>query len=104
MCDALRDENLRYLMFPKYLQISKLESIQDFKLKIIRILNNLTNLNRNWEMKIFIPEYANQQKQIFDIVYQYSNKFSNSYKIKYEEITEDELILDVRFILKRIPN
>ena len=90
-------------MFPKYLQISKLESIQDFKLKIIRILNNLTNLNRNWEMKIFIPEYANQQKQIFDIVYQYSNKFSNSYKIKYEEITEDELILDVRFILKRIP-
>ena len=91
-------------MFPKYLQISKLESIQDFKLKIIRILNNLTNLNRNWEMKIFIPEYANQQKQIFDIVYQYSNKFSNSYKIKYEEITEDELILDVRFILKRIPN
>ena len=90
-------------MFPKYLQISKLESIQDFKLKIIRILNNLTNLNRNWEMKIFIPEYANQQKQIFDIVYQYSKKFSNSYKIKYEEITEDELILDVRFILKRIP-
>ena len=90
-------------MCPKYLQISKLESIQDFKLKIIRILNNLTNLNRNWEMKIFIPEYANQQKQIFDIVYQYSKKFSNSYKIKYEEITEDELILDVRFILKRIP-
>ena len=55
------------------------------------------NLNESHiETRIFIPEYVNAQKQIFDIVYQYSNKFSSNYKIKYEEITDDDLILDVR--------
>ena len=105
LADFLREEGLRYQMFPKYLQISKLEKVKDLKNKMVRILNSIArNLDVNkYEIKIFLPEFVNQQKQIFDIVYQYSNKFSNNYKIKFEELNDDSLEIDVYIFKCRIP-
>ena len=46
LCDFLREEDLRYLLFPKYIQISKLEKIKDLKLNIKTLNKKLVAINQ----------------------------------------------------------
>jgi hypothetical protein len=91
---------------PRYIQMSKLDTVKDLKHKILRCLYQLfskTNQSiaeklKSVQFKIVVPEISDENKkfEMFSIVNSFTNKFTSlNRKIKGEEVTDDSIKLDV---------
>ena len=92
-------ENNKELIRPRYIQMSKNQTLKNLKSKIVRSVFNSDNTSnvKSLEIKIFVPDMLGQKKkQLFEIVYSYINKFAN-YKIKGEELNLDEKRIEVKY-------
>ena len=99
LSDLLIDAFNKQLIRPRYIQISKTKSLFDLKLKILRCLEyeskkelvDLTNL----QIRFIIPEFSilNKKRQIFEIVYSYTNK-SSQFKLRGKELNDHKILIE----------
>lgn len=100
--DILKKNCYKYLISPKYLQLSRIETLSELKMKIFRCINTLLNdehkLNENtFQVKIYNPEKPKEKNLIFEIIYSYVNGQSKFF-FEGEEIAGDHILIQVRHI------
>ena len=99
---------------PQYIQLSKTSTLKDFRNKLVRVFEYVTNQDNNENednnptqnsknsnskqvVKIYKPDNFNK-KDLFDLIYSYTNNFQ-IFNLVGEEINEDEnTLIDVRNI------
>ena len=91
------------LVVPKVINMSRKGTIKTFKEKIIRCINYMLNKNHQvntdtHDIKIIFPELQNKKKEIFEIIYAYTNNYDN-YILEGKNIEEQEsLLIQVQMI------
>lgn len=97
----LREKSID-LIKPRSIQISKALKVKDLKEKIQRCLGEQKidfKEEKGGDIKIYWYNFGMKEhkKETFEMVYAFKNKF-DSHKIVAEEITDDELAIDVKNI------
>jgi hypothetical protein len=87
------------LICPRYLQLSRKDTIKDFKEKIIRCLNNVLKeehqFTEGFDIRIYNPSRNSNQNLIFELIYSFVNGH-NKHIFEGEEILDENVMVSVK--------
>ncbi len=85
---------------PKNIQISKELKIKDLKEKILRSCKEFLDEKANYNINLYLYPfgYKDKKQDVFELIYSYKNCEKN-FSVPVEEVIDDDLIIEVLFIL-----
>jgi hypothetical protein len=102
LSEQLRDLKTE-LLKPCYIQISKELKVADLREQILSSFTSLTTENtsntNNLTIKMYLIPFAlkTKKKEIFEVIYSYRSG-EKSFRLQGEEITDDQISIEVIFI------